>query len=65
MIALGPSVVPTRSFVSGSTMTSRIRNGIVRKILVIKPRIPCTIRQGAMPPCSVATRITPSGIPIA
>ena len=64
MMAFGPSVVPTSIFVSGSTITSRIRNGIERKMLMSIPSTAWTGVIGWMPSLSVTTRITPSGMPI-
>ena len=59
-----PTTVPTRSWVRGRTMISRIMKGIARSRLMATPRMLWRMGMGRMPSLSVTTRIIPRGIPI-
>ena len=65
MVALVPTVVPTRARVSGKTQIIRIRNGTLRRMLMMMLRT-CISQpgRGRTPSLSPATSSTPSGRPM-
>ena len=65
MVALVPTVVPTMARVSGKTQIIRIRNGTLRRMLMMMLRT-CISQpgRGRTPSLSPATSSTPSGRPM-